>query len=172
MAEKYYWRDHCLNMFHRDFGRTIYMTDIDWLEYDTSHQPLAIIECKMDTFDLTTYQAKSQVQVQFNLAERAGLPYFRNVYNKNLDVFIITGKNNKAIEWMEICEIGTYIDKRTRRFSRKDLIEFLHKLHGECFKEDDSWIDRTFKETIEYKKEILKKYIESFKKELSEIEEY
>lgn len=78
--EKLGIRDLRYNNRHRDYGKTLRMYDVDFVEYDIkTNEPVAMVETKHGNQKVIDFN-DPEVKCTLRLAERAQVPYFIVVY--------------------------------------------------------------------------------------------
>lgn len=117
------FRDEGISRKHRQWGKELTATDIDFLmnEYRAdTHQPKAIIDYKHEKRDVASYE-DSAVTAQAVLATNAGIPFFIVRYSADYCDYWVFPRNRFATRFIYETDLG-------RRMDEASFVEFLYKL--------------------------------------------
>lgn len=86
--------DHKVYMrWHRNLPNHFYMTDLDSLEYNSDHEPVALIDLKFgNKMERLDNNIQSSILAYWHLADRAGIPFYIVNYLNDESVYYYTSK--------------------------------------------------------------------------------
>lgn len=108
-------RDLTFNVWHRKIGNKIYCCDIDFVEYDTNGNPIALIETKKFGNKMSDFQTIALTKT----ADKLDVPFFLIQYNKDMTKFLVEPINESATKYF----------KESVKLTEMGLIKLYYKIH-------------------------------------------